>query len=77
MRYKIQKVKKSTVTDVHFVAEEREVELDTDEEAVAMGEAELACLSEEMTGSRVVRINEEQSEQNNEVWDEVAAFPRG
>ena len=76
MRYKIQQVKQSTVTDVHFVAEEREVELDTDEEAIALGEAELASLPEEMTGSRVVRINEEKSEQNNEVWDEVAAFPR-
>ena len=77
MRYKIQQVKKSTVTDVHFVAEEREVELGTDEEAAALGEAELASLPEDATGSRVVRFNEEKSEQNNEIWDEVAAFPRG
>ena len=75
MRYKIQQVAQSKVTDVCFVAEEREVELETDEEAIALAEAELSQLPDEMVGSRAVRINPA-SEQKNEIWDEVVAFPR-
>ncbi len=54
-RYKIQQVKRSDVTGIFFVSSEFEKELDTDEEAIALMEAEKNNLAKDARGVNVVR----------------------
>ena len=73
-QYKIEFIKRSTVTDVTFVDNEQTMELDDDAEVIARAKAAYETLPQDCIALRAVRLNEK-SDERHKIWDELIALP--